>query len=286
MKRVISIALAGLALSCASPGSATEVIKWDRLPLNVPLVVGQERVVFVERNVRVGVPASLGERLRVQSAAGAVYLRALAPIEPTRLQLQDAETGEVILLDIAAQDADAGAPLLEPVKIVTNAAPSTAPSQHQSAGGVAPTPTPVVLTRYAAQNLYAPLRTVEPLPAVRRANLRRDLPLSSLLPSLPIHASALAAWRLDDYWVTAVRLRNDSPQWLNLDPRLLQGDLAAATFQHSTLGPRGQPTDTTVVYLVTRGHGLANSLLPVLSPFDAALNLPRPAQAEGADDEK
>ena len=50
-------------------------------------------------------PASLGNRLRVQSAAGAIYLLASEPIEPTRLQLQDADTGTVMLLDIAAEPA-------------------------------------------------------------------------------------------------------------------------------------------------------------------------------------
>jgi hypothetical protein len=49
----------------------------------------------------------------------------------------------------------------------------------------------------------------------------------------------------------------------------------AATFQHPNLGPAGTvPSDTTVVYLVTRGHGLAESLLPALSPIDATVNLP------------
>src|SRR3546814_15773909 len=73
----------------------------------------------IDRNVRVSIPASVGERLRVQSAGGAVYLRADESIEPTRLQLQDADTGELILLDIAAHPANDGEPALEPVRIVT-----------------------------------------------------------------------------------------------------------------------------------------------------------------------
>jgi integrating conjugative element protein (TIGR03749 family) len=79
---------------------AVEILRWERLPLAVPLVVGQERIVFIDRNVRVGVPSTVGERLRVQSAGGAVYLRANAPIEPSRLQLQDLDSGALILLDI------------------------------------------------------------------------------------------------------------------------------------------------------------------------------------------
>ena len=94
--------------------------------LPVPLVVGQERVVFIDRNVRVGVPASVGDHLRVQSAGGAIYLRASEPIPPTRLQLQDVESGALILLDIAAEPAKDGQAPLEPVRIVEAEAPRSA----------------------------------------------------------------------------------------------------------------------------------------------------------------
>ena len=87
--------------------------------------------------------------------------------------------------------------------------------------------------------------------------------------------------------MTAVRLTNTAAYWIDLDPRALQGDFVAATFQHPALGPSGDSRDTTVVYLVTRGRGLAQSLLPTLSPVDAALGLPASGaagRARGADD--
>src|SRR3546814_19996438 len=112
----------------------------------------------------------------------------------------------------------------------------------------------VVLTRYAAQNLYAPLRTVEPLPGVMRVNLRRDSDLGTLMPTLPVRAVALASWRLEDQWITAVRLTNSSGGWITLDPRVLQGDFLTATFPHEAPGPRGTPEDHTVLCLVTHGQ--------------------------------
>ena len=277
-----------LALGFASISQAVEILHWQRLPLAVPLIVGQERVIFVDRNVRVGVPAGLADHLRVQSAGGAVYLRASAPIEPTRLQLQDEATGALILIDIDAKAAQPGEAPLEPVHIVEDPQPATrygnAPVQHggdlpaSAATPVEPeTPIPVVLTRYAAQSLYAPLRTVEPVDGIGRVNLPRGLALDTLLPTLPVRATALAAWRLDDAWVTAVRLTNTTAQWIDLDPRALQGDFVAATFQHPDLGPAGQSTDTTVLYLVTLGHGLADALLPAISPIDASIPLPAAA---------
>ncbi|MGE6688948.1 TIGR03749 family integrating conjugative element protein [Stutzerimonas stutzeri] len=278
MNRLLPLAFAAFALVPFSTTHTTELLRWEKLPLTLPLVVDQERIVFVDRNVRVGVPASVGNRLRVQSAAGAIYLLANEPIEPTRLQLQDADNGTVILLDIAAEPAQDGQPPLEPVRIIEAAPSATQTDADDGSAAASPpvraTPQPVILTRYAAQNLYAPLRTVEPVPGVTRATLRRDLPLDSLLPTLPVQAQALAAWRLDGLWVSAVRLRNNAAHWLDLDPRALQGHFLTATFQHSTLGPNGTPDDTTVVYLVTRGHGLAQALLPTIAPVDASLSLP------------
>lgn len=277
--------------------SAVEILRWERLPLAVPLTVGQERIVFVDRNVRIGVPASVGDRLRVQSAGGAVYLRASEPIESTRLQLQDADSGALILLDIAAHPAKDGEAALEPIRIVEGGATSTRYGDQTDATAASATPrgepasrretpVPVVLTRHAAQQLYAPLRTVEPVAGVMRVNLHRDLDLRSLLPTESVSASALAGWRLEDQWVTAVRLTNTGAGWVQLDPRALQGDFLTATFQHSSLGPRGTPEDTTVVYLVTRGRGLAQSLLPAIPRIDPTVHLPgaAPAQGEGGDD--
>ncbi|WP_095094084.1 TIGR03749 family integrating conjugative element protein [Pseudomonas sp. Irchel 3A5] len=279
-----------IAIAMTPQAHAVQILTWERLPLAIPLVVDQERIVFVDRNVRIGVPTNVGERLRVQSAGGAVYLRANAPIEPTRLQLQDADTGALILLDITAQVGGEGVPPLEPVRIVDGPSTSTRygekPSEaddadpdikSQPAQDKRETPVAVVLTRYAAQNLYAPLRTVEAAPGVTRVNLRRNLPLETLLPTLPVKATALASWRLEDQWVTAVQLTNTSGTWIDLDPRTLQGDILTAAFQHPALGPHGQSEDTTVVYVVTRGRSLAQSLLPAIQRFDPAVNLPQPA---------
>jgi integrating conjugative element protein (TIGR03749 family) len=287
------LTLLGLLAVASTPiAQAVEILRWERTPLAIPLKVGEERIVFIDKNVRVGVPTGVGERLRVQSAGGAVYLRASEPIEPTRLQLQDADTGALILLDVAAEPAKDGEPALEPVRIVEgntttlrygdqpvgdDAASEPASDSTTARALRRETPVPVVLTRFAAQNLYAPLRTVESLPRVMRVNLRRDLDLGTLMPTLPVRAAALASWRLEDQWVTAVRLINSSSGWITLDPRVLQGDFLTATFQHEALGPRGTPEDTTVLYLVTRGHGLAQSLLPAIHRFDPAVHLPQPA---------
>ncbi len=276
----------GLILMASLTGyaQAVEIQRWERIPLAVPLIVGQERIVFVDQNVRVGHPRTLVGKLRVQSTGGAIYLLANEPIEPTRLQLQNMTSGEIMLVDIAASIGKANQAALEPVRIVAgeqqssrygqvNATQKSTQNRSQEESVVQEssedspavrreTPVPVVITRYAAQMLYAPLRTVEPVAGISQVNLNRRLDLSTLLPTLPVEATALGAWRMDGYWVTAVKLRNTSAQNLTLDPRELMGDFVAATFQHPYLGVKGDASDTTTTYLVTRGHGLAESLLP------------------------
>lgn len=281
-----------LGLWAAAEAQAVEILHWDRIPLTVALVVGDERVVIIGSPVRVGLADSLNGRLRVQSADGAVYLLARAPIESTQLEVQDLRTGELILLEVTAHRPARDQAPLEPIRIIDDMA---ANAKEAALGGsgtqrasnstdqtMPPTPLAVALTRYAAQSLYAPLRTVEPIPGITEEPVASDLSLDTLLPTLPVQATALAAWRLSGEWLTAVKLTNTSARWISLDPRLLQGDFVAATFQHPDLGPAGQSTDTTVVYLVTHGGGLAGSLLPHASRFDAMRDLEKPAGSPGA----
>jgi integrating conjugative element protein (TIGR03749 family) len=265
-------------LICGS-GHATEVIRWQRQPIAIELHAGQERIVFVDRPMRVAVPTALVERLRVQSADGAVYLLANEAFPATRIELQDSDTGTLVLLDVQASKAEAQ-PILEPVRITVakqregeEKKDEHASNEGEASASSGTTPLAVLLTRYAAQSLYAPLRTIEPLPGVIPTPMRPTLDLSTLLPALSVNLTVLGAWRLQDEWVSAIQVTNLTANWRDLDPRLLQGEFLAATFQHRQIGPQGEPTDTTVVYLVTRGHGLAESLLPALSPIDPSQNL-------------
>ncbi|SFU54910.1 TIGR03749 family integrating conjugative element protein [Xenorhabdus koppenhoeferi] len=231
---------------------ADELMKWKRIPLSIALKIGQERIIFADRNMRVGFPPSLNDKLRVQSAGGAVYLKASQSFPPTRLQLQDSENGEIILLDITA--AKTGS--TEPVRILYPGEKGSASKEeprHQRKSALS-APAPVVLTRYAAQQLYAPLRTVEPVTGIHPVSLHLADAITTLYPSEPIAVSPLAGWGVQNYTVVALKLRNTAKRNITLDPRALQGQFVTATFQHRWLGEAGTPEDTTVLYLVTRGQ--------------------------------
>ncbi|TKV13917.1 TIGR03749 family integrating conjugative element protein [Citrobacter sp. wls619] len=253
--------------------SATELVQWQRLPLPVALHTGHERVIFVNRNVRVGSPAALDGKLRIQSSGGTVYLRAEEGFPEARLQLSDVESGELVLLDVSASAGDA----LEPLEIRYDEAvwrndidgagedeEGTTGDDIDALNDAMPQPAiprPVALTRYAAQMLYAPLRTVESVDGIAPVSVRLSGNITTLLPGEPVTATPLAAWRLDDTTVTAIKLQNRNGKRIDLDPRTLQGDFLTATFQHTWLGTHGTPEDTTVVYLVTKGDA-DDAILP------------------------
>ena len=285
MKRVILACLASAVL--AGDALAVEVMHWERRPLEIPLPVDEERIVTLDRNVRVGLPPALAnpEVLRVQSAGGVLYLKAFEAFETQRVRVQDVESGDVLLLDLSAREGASGEEILvvdsreaSPARASAStgspsgssgarASEASRPAAQASGGEsqrVTATPVPVLLTRHAAQSLYAPQRTIEPLRDVSRVPMRLPESLGTLLPSLPVTATPLGAWRLDGWTVTAVKLENnDRRRAFELDPRWLQGDFYSATFMHPYLAPRGSVEDTTTVFLVTRRVGLDRALIPL-----------------------
>lgn len=271
MNKLRSMALSACALLLSQNLLAVELVQWERLPIAVPLVKGEERIIFLDKNVRVGVSSQLANTLRVQSAAGALYLLANDEIEPTRLQVQDVETSEVILLDIATVP-NTGT-VLEPIRILSEGDASLARSDEEGKAiadkqtQALKIPAPIALTRYASQMMYAPLRTVEPVSGITQVPIKvtgDDLPI---LPTYPVKAKALTAFKMGSYTVTAVKLQNTQRSNLQLDPRDIQGHFYSATFQHNWLGTHGTAEDTTIAYLVTRNGGIENALLsPVLLP--------------------
>jgi integrating conjugative element protein (TIGR03749 family) len=107
----------------------------------------------------------------------------------------------------------------------------------------------VTLTRFAAQQLYAPARLLKDLPGVVRAPVKRKK--VSLVRGGAVTAEPLVAWRAGDLYLTAVKLTNRTGRALTLDPRTLRGDWLTAAFQHSRLLPKGDGSDTTALYLIS-----------------------------------
>ncbi|MCX8578702.1 TIGR03749 family integrating conjugative element protein [Gilliamella sp. B2776] len=243
---------------------AVELITWDRTPIKITINQNDERMVILERNISVGLPISLQAKLRVQSLGGVLYLKSNAPFTETRLMLKDLESGEIILIDLTGNGPSKKK--LETIKITTEdeANLKKIEENYTTVHDEQALPTPVLLTRYAAQNYYAPLRAIEKVPGIKQISMSLPPILTRLVPQLPITAEPKSVWRLKNYEVVAIKLVNYSKGYVNLDARLLQGNFYSATFQHNILGPQGEPADTTMLYIVTKGK-VINAFLPELN---------------------
>ena len=223
--------------------TATRRIPWQQHPIAVQLTVGEERLVHFPGAVSVGVPTAVDASLRTQTVNGTVYWRATAPFQATRVAVREFDTGRIYLIDL---EASLVATDNTPIRITVDATPGEAEADVAAATVQLDY---VGLTRFAAQQLYAPRRLLSRLPGVVRVPLQEDA--VPLVPGGAVEAKPLIAWRAGSLYVTAVKLVNRAAELQILDPRTLRGEWLSATFQHARLLPAGNAADTTVVYLVS-----------------------------------
>ena len=224
-----------------------ERIEWKKAPIRLGLTVGHEQRIEFPAAVKVGVPAAVQPRLRTQSINGTVYLLAHAPFESNRLMVRELDSGRIYLFDVTA--AEAGGPS-QPIHItVADDRQSDTDSVAENTNPGQQPPGYIQLTRFAAQQLYAPARVVKDQPGVVRVPVKRD-PVD-LLRGGTVEATPLVAWRTGGLYLTAVKLINHTEHPQTLDPRDLRGTWLTATFQHHRLLPKGDEADTTAVYLIS-----------------------------------
>ena len=224
--------------------SSPRRIQWQDIPIQVSLTVGEERRVQFRAPVSVGVPGSLQALLRTQLVNSTVYLLAHASFAETRILVRELDSGQTYLLDLRATH-EAGA---NETLVIEPRADSDRLKPKQS-GSAGRTHSYVSLTRFAAQQLFAPLRLASPLPGVARIPVQSERVF--LVPDDAIEATPLMAWRAGSLFLTAVKLRNRSAKAQILDPRTLRGQWLTATLQHARLLPAGSPADSTAVYLIS-----------------------------------
>jgi len=228
-----------------------ERVVWRKTPIDILLVVGEERLVHFPASVSIGLPQLLTPLLRSQSINGTLYLLAHQPFEATRVMVRSENDGPLYVLDISASPGDSKISPLSDVQVlldtpqttdgsaISNLNDDNRPSQWGYVG----------LTRYAAQHLYAPTRLISSQFGVVAIPVS-DQPVD-LVHGGKVQAVPVAAWKVGLQYVTAVKLTNLTRQAVVLDPRELRGAWLAATFQHNRLLPMGSEADTTAVYLVS-----------------------------------
>ncbi len=242
-------------LSSVAASAEIERLFWDKAPLSITLPVGRERLVTFPGDVRVGMPSELSGKVRTQSHNGTVYWLANESFEAQRIEIHETDGSGIYLVDLSASQ-EQGIPA-DPIEVLNkrphgvekadsdrNRRNARTPRKAQQAPGL------VTLTRFAAQQLYAPSRMLKASPSIHRVVVTRRA-LHSLIRGESIEALPVASWQGGELYVTAVQLRNIGKAPVELDPRRIRGRWKAATFQHGRLHPVGSEADTTAVYLVS-----------------------------------
>ncbi|MDZ7752992.1 MAG: TIGR03749 family integrating conjugative element protein [Gammaproteobacteria bacterium] len=245
MSALLAVILLLQAAGVNAAPDAPERIAWRKTPIAVELAVGAERLVHFPQGVKVGVPPQIQGALRVQSIDGTLYLLANQPFAATRVIVRGLDNGPIYLLDLSAETEGGGNSPIEiylPDEEPANGSASTKASVPPQYGYV-------TLTRFAAQQMYAPARLLRDLPGLNRVPVKRE-PVA-LVRGGAVEALPLIAWRAGDLHVTAATLTNKTHQPQILDPRALRGHWLTATFQHNRLHEAGSEADRTVVYLIS-----------------------------------
>lgn len=224
-----------------------ERIEWQKIPIDLQLIVGEEQQITFPVAVKVGVPGLVQPLVRTQSVNGTVYLLANAPFDSSRFMVRELESGRIYLFDVTATNVGVAS---GPIEIYTTHHSSTAKAvANGNDRSDQAQPSYIQLTRFAAKQLYAPSRLVDGQRGLVRVPVANG-PFN-LIHGAKIEATPLVGWRGYGLYVTAVKLTNRTLQAQILDPRDLRGVWLTATFQHHRLLPKGDEADTTAVYLVS-----------------------------------
>ena len=273
-KIVAVLALLWVANSAfADQPPAVERVVWDKRPIAVHIQRNQERIIHFPDDVRYWLPDSLKRKVSVVAANGVLYIRATESFPATRIRVQGLVDQTIYLLDVTANDSESVSNelvVMKPEAVANRAKDQTATRQTDDWR--------VRLTRYAAQQLYAPERLLRGDSQIKRIPIDTQKPVL-LVRGQRIKAQPIAAWQGGGFTITAIKLRNITEQNLHLvfadgNKRnaidlayALRGSWLTAMTQHDFLGAAGKETDTTTLYLVS-DRPFIESLGVALHPND------------------
>ncbi len=248
---------------------ASERVLWDKRPISVHLQVGNERIIHFPDDVRYWLPDTVKRQVSALAANGVLYIRAMKPFPTTRIRIQGLNDQQIYLLDITASEVAAVSD-----ELIVMTKENTRNRSKEATAYKTTEDWRIRLTRYAAQQLYAPERLVDGDSAIKRIPVEPKTSVPLIRGGL-IEAVPIASWQGHGLTVTAIRVRNLSRQSLQLQfdrsdslqaldlSYLVRGDWLTATLQHDRLGAMGDETDTTTLYLVSNRSFVESLSLPI-----------------------
>ena len=220
-----------------------EHIVWDKTPIHLSISLTEERLVHFPQAISI-IDNEAGDKITVLKIQDALYLKGKEAFANKRLLVQLMPQGEVIILNLSANESNASNKAVEIVlehKEEANQQQEPANSFEINA---------ITLTRFAIQSLYAPQRLLVIPEGVGRIPMqtRRQI---NLIYGANMESRPLISWHGGALYLTAVELKNLLNKEVVIDPRRIIGNWQTATFYPTnTLAPR-EKEDTTTVFLVS-----------------------------------
>jgi len=249
---------------------ADEHVVWDKEPIPVSLVLGQERQIVFPEKIEVGVPRAFYPLLKtITSVDNRLFIEAAASFENRKILVKEVRTGINYVLVLSSEE---NMPALPDTKIIVHKESQKPEIQERGAetlsghNPVSQVNSYPFLTRYVMQQLYAPQRLVKDHPSIQRISVERKS-ISGLFRCTmnstacrSVVATPIVSFRTDRLYATALKLRNISDFSVEVDPRLVKRNphdptsLLASTAMHGRLLPAryGSRAETTLIILHSR----------------------------------
>lgn len=233
-----------ITTSFASSNNKEHVV-WDRVPISFVVPVGAERIIsFPDRVVLKSLDDDLtSDKLKILNNQGSLYIKAKKEFNPIRVAVSLQKTGEVILVDIASKPNVNSRPLEVILKeeLDENKQADNEASQDY-----------ISLIRQAVQELYASQRLIASSQNIKRAPMYTEKSIS-LFWDLPLISMPIASWSSNNYYITAVILKNNSRKDLTISLDYIKGDwVAASLYPSDLLTKRDSKNDRTTLFLVSK----------------------------------
>lgn len=221
-----------------------EHVLWDKTPIHLSLSLEEERLINFPQAINI-IDNEAGKKIKVLKIQDTLYIKANVAFDNKRLLVQLMPQGEVIILNLSANENISAS---KPVEILLENKDEPSSNQQDTASNF--DINSITLTRFAIQSLYAPQRLLVIPEGIGRIPMqtRRQI---SLIYGASMESRPIISWHGGAFYVTAVELKNLLNKEVVVDPRRMIGNWQTATFYPTnTLAPRGKE-DTTTVFLVS-----------------------------------
>lgn len=230
---------------------ATEIVVWDKTPIDIRLEVGKERLIHFPSNVMLALTPELNRSIRKYNISGTLYLTPKSAFPKQRIQVQ-LDSGERMLINLFSTEASEEA--LEPMKVIHQ----KDVKKTEKIYGLEPESkkgkTVKQIVQYAHIDLFGVPR-LKPNIHVTETDIKVPLNLDLLFGGRSagvFQLSPIKQYRTQYYTVTAILVQNRTSKVREVLYTDLYPSMIAASVHNLLLGPKGTLYDKTIMFVITK----------------------------------